>query len=182
MQDVRPDGFIHVWDYPDDPDEPCWTEAAEEAIKYVAFLLQLDPELDFKIECQTVDWREELKTNFVGSNYVLINAERLASSEVKLTTENIGFIIDGFQAGYMAAHTKPSTERKPMAANVNWDGLAAMLGVPVSEVLDVKLPLMDVHTEHCCLTHGCKYGDTDCTVTTTKGTQSYPCEQCEYDE
>lgn len=27
-------------------------------------------------------------------------------------------------------------------------------------------PLTDVHTAHCCVRHGCKYGDDDCTVTT----------------
>ena len=36
----------------------------------------------------------------------------------------------------------------------------------------------DVHTEHCCLEHGCKYGDDHCTVTTRKKRQSYPCEWC----
>ena len=37
----------------------------------------------------------------------------------------------------------------------------------------------DVHTEHCCIYHGCKYGHTDCTVTTRKKTQSYECEFCQ---
>ncbi len=36
----------------------------------------------------------------------------------------------------------------------------------------------DVHTEHCCLKHGCKYGDGDCPVTTEQKKQSYPCERC----
>lgn len=43
----------------------------------------------------------------------------------------------------------------------------------------------DVHTEHCCEQHYCKYGDDDCTVTTGKKRQSYPCEMCDddfYDE
>lgn len=38
--------------------------------------------------------------------------------------------------------------------------------------------LRDVHTEHCCITHGCKYGDEDCTVATGKMPQSYDCEVC----
>lgn len=41
--------------------------------------------------------------------------------------------------------------------------------------------MSDVHTEHCCLRHGCKYGDEDCTVTTGKARQSYPCMDCEDD-
>lgn len=39
--------------------------------------------------------------------------------------------------------------------------------------------MKDVHTEHCCLRHGCKYGDDKCTVTTGKERQSYPCEDCD---
>ena len=38
----------------------------------------------------------------------------------------------------------------------------------------------DVHTEHCCKVHGCKYGDADCTVVTGKKKQAYPCESCMY--
>ncbi len=37
----------------------------------------------------------------------------------------------------------------------------------------------DVHTEHCCLTCGCKYGDKKCSVTTLKRKQSYSHETCE---
>ncbi len=53
----------------------------------------------------------------------------------------------------------------------------------------------DVHTEHCCKYHGCKYGNDDkdlmgnlgrtdfCTVTTKQKIQSYPCESCrEFEE
>lgn len=39
----------------------------------------------------------------------------------------------------------------------------------------------DVHTEHCCIIHGCKYGDKECTVTTRTQPQSYPCEECGID-
>jgi hypothetical protein len=38
--------------------------------------------------------------------------------------------------------------------------------------------IQDVHTEHCCLKHGCKYNDEDCTVTTKKAPQSFPCYDC----
>lgn len=37
----------------------------------------------------------------------------------------------------------------------------------------------DVHTEHCCIVHGCKYGEKDCSVTMGIKPQSYPCEYCE---
>jgi hypothetical protein len=39
----------------------------------------------------------------------------------------------------------------------------------------------DVHTEHCCLKHGCKYGDTDCPVELGIKRQSFACEWC-YEE
>jgi len=36
----------------------------------------------------------------------------------------------------------------------------------------------DVHTEHCCTVHGCKYVDDDCPVVTKKKVQSSYCEEC----
>lgn len=39
----------------------------------------------------------------------------------------------------------------------------------------------DVHTEHCCVLHGCKYGDEDCPVATATKHQSYLCESCSYE-
>ena len=36
----------------------------------------------------------------------------------------------------------------------------------------------DVHTRHCCIIHGCKYGDETCTVVTKKETQEGICEDC----
>lgn len=45
-----------------------------------------------------------------------------------------------------------------------------------------RYTIKDVHTEHCCITHGCKYGDEDCTVVTGKAIQSYPCEVCSWVE
>lgn len=35
-----------------------------------------------------------------------------------------------------------------------------------------------VHTEHCCILHGCKYGDADCPVENGRKKQSYLCEGC----
>mgnify|MGYP003116569525 CR=1 FL=1 len=37
----------------------------------------------------------------------------------------------------------------------------------------------DVHTEHCCYRHGCKYMDHRCSVLTKQKEQSFPCEQCD---
>jgi hypothetical protein len=39
----------------------------------------------------------------------------------------------------------------------------------------------DVHTEHCCQRHGCKYGDIDCPVILYVKQQSFMCEFCEDD-
>lgn len=38
--------------------------------------------------------------------------------------------------------------------------------------------MKDVHTEHCCRFHGCKYGSADCTVVSKGALQAYPCEDC----
>lgn len=38
-----------------------------------------------------------------------------------------------------------------------------------------------VHTQHCCVQHGCKYGHADCPVATRQKVQSYPCEYCNWD-
>lgn len=35
-----------------------------------------------------------------------------------------------------------------------------------------------VHIEHCCVYHGCKYGDDDCHVVNMLVDQKYPCESC----
>lgn len=39
----------------------------------------------------------------------------------------------------------------------------------------------DVHTEHCCARHGCKYGNDNCPVWTGKKKQSFDCEMCAED-
>lgn len=42
--------------------------------------------------------------------------------------------------------------------------------------------IKDVHTEHCCGKHGCKYGYETCTVSTGLAKQSFPCESCNWDK
>lgn len=41
--------------------------------------------------------------------------------------------------------------------------------------------MTDVHTEHCCKEHGCKYGDKGCTVANGSKPQSHPCESCSWE-
>jgi hypothetical protein len=36
-----------------------------------------------------------------------------------------------------------------------------------------------VHQSHCCIIHGCKYGDKDCPVENKLIIQTYPCEECD---
>lgn len=38
--------------------------------------------------------------------------------------------------------------------------------------------LTGVHVNHCCIIHGCKYGDEDCPVERGKVKQAYLCEDC----
>lgn len=35
-----------------------------------------------------------------------------------------------------------------------------------------------VHKTHCCVLHGCKYGDQNCPVESKLIAQEYPCEMC----
>jgi hypothetical protein len=39
-----------------------------------------------------------------------------------------------------------------------------------------------VHARHCCILHGCNYGDSDCPVITEEVVQEYLCEFCDDDE
>lgn len=53
-------------------------------------------------------------------------------------------------------------------------------GVP--ELKAVKTNL-EVHLNHCCLTHGCKYGDGQkCPVESGKYIQLFPCEECHHEQ
>jgi len=42
----------------------------------------------------------------------------------------------------------------------------------------MKVDKVGVHVTHCCVVHGCKYGDKDCPVATGELDQKYPCEDC----
>ncbi len=49
----------------------------------------------------------------------------------------------------------------------------------VAVFTEEEMKFKDVHTEHCCSTHGCKYGDDEnCTVESGRAPQSFPCEYC----
>ena len=39
----------------------------------------------------------------------------------------------------------------------------------------------EVHKTHCCLKHGCKYGEDDCPVASGEIDQLYDCEECAWD-
>lgn len=39
-----------------------------------------------------------------------------------------------------------------------------------------------VHASHCCVDHGCKYGDDDCPVVLKTVEQMYDCEDCVYEK
>lgn len=38
-----------------------------------------------------------------------------------------------------------------------------------------------VHESHCCVAHGCKYGDPDCPVVNKQTKQQYLCEECDFE-
>ncbi len=41
---------------------------------------------------------------------------------------------------------------------------------------------LGVHASHCCVWHGCKYGNEDCPVVLLQVEQEYPCESCDDSE
>lgn len=43
----------------------------------------------------------------------------------------------------------------------------------------MKVNRHGVHSYHCCVLHGCKYGDDDCPVVSGEVLQEYTCESCE---
>jgi hypothetical protein len=52
--------------------------------------------------------------------------------------------------------------------------------------MKITLLKKDVHTEHCCIRHGCKYGYVKgafnaCTVIDGRKPQSFPCETCQWE-
>lgn len=51
---------------------------------------------------------------------------------------------------------------------------AAKFQQAMDEVKQAEV-VKDVHTEHCCTFHGCKYGDKDCPVVLGTKPPSYPC-------
>lgn len=52
--------------------------------------------------------------------------------------------------------------------------------VKAPKVWSIPEKQKDVHTEHCCILHGCKYGEEDyhCTVVSGRKPQSHPCQSC----
>ncbi len=43
----------------------------------------------------------------------------------------------------------------------------------------VEVDKIGVHRTHCCIIHGCKYGNKDCPVVLAEVEQEYLCEGCE---
>lgn len=59
------------------------------------------------------------------------------------------------------------------------DYFAALRNTLLDSHIAQKIGPRCVHTEHCCIIHGCKYGDWDtCPVVIQKATQSHRCEDC----
>lgn len=48
----------------------------------------------------------------------------------------------------------------------------------VSGIVHDRIVNVGIHETHCCIHHGCKYGDDDCPVVSGETQQLYPCEEC----
>jgi hypothetical protein len=55
---------------------------------------------------------------------------------------------------------------------------------PPIPIIPIILPIrqFEIHASHCCLEHGCKYGDNNCPVVTGEIKQKYECEECKIDK
>lgn len=51
----------------------------------------------------------------------------------------------------------------------------------IRKVTNMDKSRWKVHETHCCVLHGCKYGDEDCPVITKEVQQQYLCESCDDD-
>jgi O-acetyl-ADP-ribose deacetylase (regulator of RNase III) len=97
------------------------------------------------------------------------------------------------------SHNNMICEEKPMSVHMprigcglaggDWDKVELLININLKhDVYVYDLPTnidtsKDVHTEHCCLTHGCKYGEGEqCPVENGTKKQSSPCEVCSFDE
>ena len=92
-------------------------------------------------------------------------APRLDFTDLKLTADERKRLRKAFGLNYGEMHGGATAILSLLRA---WDGR----GVEPRKN-------RDVHTEHCCAIHGCKYGRDDCPVETKKKAQSYACEACE---
>ena len=116
------------------------------------------------------------------------------ASEENIKTGNIQEIAESLNErfGSLVEATTLALEfavRKEDVVLAHWLRTAlAKINTAKKSELDTLLPpydmirranqIKDVHTEHCCKEHGCKYGEDDCPVVTGKKIQSYPCEIC----
>ncbi len=81
------------------------------------------------------------------------------------------------------AMTVSDTPEAQIAATTDDERMAAFRAMLVPPPTDCNAPDRDVHTEHCCKKHGCKYGNYDgkCTVKSGEKMQSYLCVECHDD-
>lgn len=81
---------------------------------------------------------------------------------------------------------KPSnnTQAKSVIYNcgcsASGDNIATFCPIHNDKIICVaaEAPDKDVHTEHCCIKHGCKYRDEDCPVANGQKPASFDCEDC----
>ena len=75
----------------------------------------------------------------------------------------------GFEVGLEEATRYETLEAAQEEAEGLWG---------VGDIVDDHIVNVGVHETHCCVDHGCKYGDEDCPVASGQLKQLYPCEEC----
>ena len=112
-------------------------------------------------------------------NSEVVNSHEKMQTRIKELEKTIAEmrVVGNKLAGFVKAAGMNVTEWEQLQSNSSLSKLSC------KSASNIQLPesSKDVHTEHCCTIHGCKYGSTDCTVVKGLKEQSFPCEDCSQD-
>lgn len=142
----------------------------DEPVKYVVFRDGEELAADeIRLTFSCFDWNTENELR----EYEIVSCNSVLSVLVKY-----GYLYN-WRGSRMANMYKLADSYTELSTLLDaWEGesvsVAVVAPTPVTEG-------KDVHTEHCCARHGCKYGDENCTVASGLKQQSYPCESCDFE-
>jgi hypothetical protein len=78
----------------------------------------------------------------------------------------------------IASSPTPKPDLKPTTIEVTPDPRPEPVKVSTPDPVVEEVKVLNTHTRHCCLEHGCKYSDPTCPVVNGEQKQEGPCETC----